>query len=276
MGESFSLDGWDDVTVKLPPGLSRESFLDFPPYKTWIATLKTSIKRQKYGDHVFHEEPYKLKEIDVQSFDEVTLKSGQKRILFLKLVALVENDKGESVPGVAFLRGGAVAVLMVLRPYDSLDERYVIMTEQPRIPAGSLNFMEIPAGMLDPGDGSFSGAAAREIDEEIGLKLNRNELIDMTELALKGHQTEETLQNAMYPSPGGCDEYISIFLWEKEMDRMQIDGLRGRLTGDRTERENIKVSILNYERLLHVGARDGKTLAAWSLYEYLKRTREIP
>lgn len=32
---------------------------------------------------------------------------------------------------------------------------------------------------------------------------------------------------------------------------------------------------MSYERLLEVGARDGKTLAAWSLYEYLKRTGEL-
>jgi hypothetical protein len=29
---------------------------------------------------------------------------------------------------------------------------------------------------------------------------------------------------------------------------------------------------MNYDDLLEVGSRDGKTLAAWSLYEYLKRT----
>jgi ADP-sugar diphosphatase len=129
--------------------------------------------------------------------------------------------------------------------------------------------------MIDDGN-TFSGAAAKEIMEEVGLTLHEHELIDMTKLAVQGHKVPENMQSAMYPSPGGCDEYIAIFLWEKEMDRLQIENLKGKLTGERTQQEKITLRLLNYERLLEVGGRDAKTLAAWSLYEYLKRTREIP
>ena len=51
------------------------------------------------------------------------------------------------------------------------DEKRAILTIQPRIPAGSLTFAEIPAGMLDDA-GSFAGAAAKEIQEETGLTMN--------------------------------------------------------------------------------------------------------
>jgi ADP-sugar diphosphatase len=89
------------------------------------------------------------------------------------------------------------------------------MTEQPRIPAGSLSFLEIPAGMRD-GDMNFKGAAAKEIREETGLVMKSSELINLTELALQESKVKEkNLQNAMYPSPGGSDEFIAIFLWEK-------------------------------------------------------------
>jgi ADP-sugar diphosphatase len=37
--------------------------------------------------------------------------------------------------------------------------------------------------------------------------------------------------------------------------------------------EKITVRILDYEQLWKVGARDAKTLAAWGLYEALKRER---
>lgn len=57
------------------------------------------------------------------------------------------------------------------------------------------------------------------------------------------------------------------------MVRLQIENLKGKLTGERTEQEKITVRLLDYERLLEVGGRDAKTLAAWSLYEYLKRIR---
>jgi ADP-sugar diphosphatase len=106
-------------------------------------------------------------------------------------------------------------VLMILRPHGTKDERYVVMTEQPRIPAGSLQFLEIPAGMLD-GKTHFSGKAAEEIAEETGMRIPKEELIDMTELALRESAVrDKSLKNAMYPSPGGSDEFIPILLWEK-------------------------------------------------------------
>lgn len=82
------------------------------------------------------------------------------RLGFVKLSADVRNKDGY-LPGIAFLRGGSVAMLMILRPSDSKNERWVVMTEQARIPAGSLRFMEIPAGMLDKHK-TFVGAAAVE------------------------------------------------------------------------------------------------------------------
>ena len=99
---------------------------------------------------------------------------------------------------------------MILRPNDKPDERWVIMTEQPRVAAGSLQFLEIPAGMLDDSM-NFAGSAARQIAEEVGLNIKWKELKNMTELATQGRKVPEKLSNAMYPSPGGCDEFISIF-----------------------------------------------------------------
>lgn len=182
-------------------------------------------------------------------------------------------EKGKNdLPGIAFLRGGSVAILVILRPKDSRDERVIVITKQPRVPAGSLAFLEIPAGMLDD-EKTFSGAAAKEIEEETGFKLPRAELIDMTELALKHSKIpEKSLQNAMYPSPGGSDEFIPIFLWEKELDRREIEDLRGKLFGKMTQGEMITLRVCDYEDLWREGARDAKTLAAWALYEGLNRS----
>jgi ADP-sugar diphosphatase len=64
-------------------------------------------------------------------------------------------------------------MLTILEPDDITEEleefdeqKYVVLTVQPRIPAGSLMFQEIPAGMVD--DGTFKGAAAQEMEEELG------------------------------------------------------------------------------------------------------------
>ncbi|KAF2419880.1 NUDIX family hydrolase [Tothia fuscella] len=271
---SFDLpDHTPTVTVHLVEDLTKEQLLAFPAFQRWLSTLNSSLARQKYSDHAFHEHPYILRKITIQSID--WFGPPGSKLGFVKLKAEVKSDPIGMLPGVVFLRGGSVAVLMIVRPRDARDERWVIMTEQPRIPAGSLSFMEIPAGMMDDTTRTFAGVAAKEIKEEVGLTLREDELVDMTRLAVQGHKSPENLANAMYPSPGGCDEYIAIFLWEKEMDRLEIENLKDKLMGERTEQEKITVRLLNYERLLEVGGRDAKTLAAWSLYEYLKRTREI-
>ena len=74
-------------------------------------------------------------------------------------------------------------MLLILQPDDvpsnSEDEKHVILTLQPRIPAGSLSLAELPAGMLDDA-GTFAGGAAKEIEEETGLQVPANELINMS------------------------------------------------------------------------------------------------
>lgn len=270
MSTSFVLETWSPgVPVTLPDGLTKEQLLEFPAFDQWQSTLQDSLAKQKFHDHAFFAAPYTLRSVDVKSL----FRNPKGELLFVTLEAVVRNSKNETLPGFVFLRGGAVAVLMILRPTDVRDERWVIMTEQPRIPSGSLQFMEIPAGMMDKSK-NFKSKATEELWQEVGIRVKGEDLKDMTQLALC-ESPRESLQNAMYPSPGGCDEAIKILLWEKEMDRQQIEYLKDRLTGDRAEQEHITVRLLDYERLLDVGARDAKTMAAWSLYEYLKRTGEI-
>lgn len=154
------------------------------------------------------------------------------------------------------------------------------MTVQPRIPAGTLKFAEIPAGMLD-NSGTFAGGAAKEIHEETGLSIPQDELIDMTALASASlsedspSHEEDYLQKAVYPSPGGSDEFIPVFLCQKRMPRKEIEAMQGRLTGNRNEREKITLKIVRLEDLWKEGLRDGKTLAAWALYEGLRKEGRI-
>lgn len=272
---NFNLPGFlPEVTVILTKDISKDQLLNFIPFKNWLIALKASLALQSRPDHPFYKAPYTLRSVTIQSVDYFGPNIG-----FVKLVADVKNEDNERLPGVAFLRGGSVAILMILRPSDAKNERWVIMTEQPRVPAGSLRFMEIPAGMVDQETHTFAGTAAREIKEETDLEIQEDELIDLTALALKAADQSESLrpephlQTCMYPSPGGSDEFIALFLWEKVLDRQEIEDLKGKLTGLRTQEEKITVRILNYEDLWKVGARDAKTLAAWSLYEGLKRAR---
>lgn len=262
---------WENVKVKLPSNLSFEELMSYRPFIDWLGTMRQSIELQERDpQHTFHEPAnrFSLRSIIVQSVDWFG-----KRIGFLKMETVVQNEKEEKLPGVVFMRGGSVAILMIIRPDYDEDQRLVIMTQQPRIPAGSLSFMEIPAGMIDD-SGTFVGAAATEIKEETGLKVLEEELIDMTEKALANAQNPEShLKRAMYATPGGSDEYIALFLWERTLSRMQINEMESRLRG--VDHEKIRVKLVEYEKLWQEGARDAKTLAACALYEALSREGKL-
>jgi len=278
MMPTFTLPGTSPpVPVKLTKDISEEQLLSFPAFSTWLSALQKSLDQQRSSTHPFHSQPYLLRGIEVQSCDYF----GAKRLGFIKLKADVSNDNGEWLPGAVFLRGGSVAMLLIVQPYDANDygEEYVILAVQPRVAAGSLRFVELPAGMLDD-SGTFSGAAAKEIKEETGLEVEESELVDMTKLVFQSRNAnqqndESHLQQATYPSPGACDEFIPLFLARKKMSREEIKGMREKLTGLRDEGEKITLKLCRLDELWKVGARDAKTLAALALYEGLKREGKV-
>jgi hypothetical protein len=51
------------------------------------------------------------------------------------------------------------------------------------------------------------------------------------------------------PSPGGSDEFTPIFLSEKELERHEIEDLKGKLTGEGVKGEKITVKQCDYEDL---------------------------
>lgn len=60
---------------------------------------------------------------------------------------------------------------------------------------------EIPAGMIDE-DGNFKGVAAKELEEETGIKIELKELVDL---------------GSIFPSSGGCDEEIFLYAINKTL-----------------------------------------------------------
>ncbi|KAJ5913273.1 hypothetical protein N7504_002156 [Penicillium tannophilum] len=274
---TFTLPG-SHTRVNSTADLSKDELLAFPAFKVWTSTLQRSLARQSSPEHEFHGDPYVLRTIDIQAVDRF----GGSRLGFVKLKADVSNDRGESLPGSVFLRGGSVGMLLIIQPDDipaSQEKgKWAILTIQPRIPAGSLAFAEIPAGMLDD-HGTFAGGAAKEIQEETGLLVQESDLIDMTALALQSmpqqSDNDEDLQKAVYPSAGGSDEFIPLFLCQKRMPQKDIEELQGKLTGERDHGEKITLKVVPLENLWKEGLRDGKTLAAWALYQGLLQEGKI-
>jgi ADP-sugar diphosphatase len=129
-------------------------------------------------------------------------------------------------------------------------------------------------------DGTFAGAAAKEIEEELGLTIPESDLINLTELAIpsppeSSSTKTERLPRAVFPSAGGCDEYIPIFMHVHRVPREQLQEWTGRLTGLREQGEKITLRLVPLKALWREAARDVKALSAWSLYSGLRAEGKI-
>lgn len=278
MPKAFTLPAWGDLPVKVGNGvqldLDATKLLGFPGFNKWLVKLTENLERQRRLGQVFSTDPWRLEGVTIHHITPFG-----KRIGFMIIEAFLRKGDGkdakDQLDRVIFLRGGSVAILMILRPRDNRNERYVVLTDQPRMGACSTTFLEIPAGMLDDQSDNVKGKAIEEIEEETGLKVLKSELIDLTALALSQSKSEEHLEKAIYMSPANLDEYIPLLLWEKELDRKDVEKLRGTLGGLRDQSELITVRVTEYENLWREGARDAKTLSAWALYEGLNRAGVI-
>ncbi|OAA79748.1 NUDIX family hydrolase [Akanthomyces lecanii RCEF 1005] len=267
----------EGLPITLPEGLADDQLWSFKPFNSWISTLSRSLALQSAAGtaHPFRADPYVLRSVTVQAFDLF----GGQRVGFVKLTAVVSNSAGETLPAAALLRGPSVAMLVMLIPDDATDEeeRYVVFTVQPRVPAASLSFVELPAGMVDDA-GNFKGVAAQEIQEELGITIAEDELTCLSDLAAVADEEageEEDLARAMFPSAGGCDEHVTIYSYERKVSRSELQSWSGRLTGLRDRGEKITLKIVPMKDAWKAGARDAKALGALALWEGLRREGKV-
>jgi ADP-sugar diphosphatase len=228
-----------------------QKVLDAPVFKDWV--------EQVDKDPILF-----IASVDVQSVDMFGPRIG---FIKFKTAALVNvgGDEGiAQVPGIVFMRGGAVGILVIL---ESEDREYTILTYQARVPVGIHNLPEVPAGMLD-GSGNFKGVAADEIAEECDIVISEDELIDLTELAYEGKW------KGMFPSAGGCDEFLRLYMCRRKVEPDVLTELEGRLTGLREEGERIKLHIVPLEDCWKLSP-DAKLLACLALYDRLKAVGKL-
>jgi ADP-sugar diphosphatase len=206
-----------------------------------------------------------IEEIHIQSIDMFGSRLG-----FVKFKTVAKINVGGKtgvvvVPGIVFMRGGAVGILVIL---ECEGEEYTILTRQARVPVGVHDLPEIPAGMLD-GSGNFKGVAAEEIREECDIEIQEKELVDLTYEAYG-----ETFKG-MIPSAGGCDEFVRLYMLRREVDKGVIEQLQGRLTGLASEGERITLQIIKLADMWRI-TPDGKALTALVLMDNLKRHQMMP
>ncbi|KAL3498739.1 hypothetical protein ACH5RR_041471 [Cinchona calisaya] len=245
------------VNVVPAPGVSDSEFrnaIESSLFKQWLKNIQTETGLLANGEML-------LKQVLIQGVDMFG-----KRVGFLKFKAdIFDKETGNKVPGIVFARGPAVAVLILL---DSEGETYAVLTEQVRVPVGRL-ILELPAGMLDDDKGDFLGTAVREVEEETGINLNLDDVIDLTALL------DPSTGCRAFPSPGGCDEEINLFLYRGNVSKEVITQLQGKKMGLREHGELIKVHVVPYQKLWRATA-DAKALMAIALYEMAKKEGLLP
>ncbi|CAH8273047.1 unnamed protein product [Arabidopsis lyrata] len=242
----------EPVLVSATSGISSSDFrdaIDSSLFRNWLRNLESETGILADGSMT-------LKQVLIQGVDMFG-----KRIGFLKFKAdIFDKETGQKVPGIVFARGPAVAVLILL---ESNGETYAVLTEQVRVPTGKI-VLELPAGMLDDDKGDFVGTAVREVEEEIGIKLKKEDMVDLTAFL------DPSTGYRIFPSPGGCDEEMSVFLYRGQVEKETIRQLQGKETGLREHGEFIKVRLIPYRELWRKTA-DAKVLMSIGLYEMAQR-----
>lgn len=182
------------------------------------------------------------------------------KVGYVLVNAVGTNRDGTPMNGAAFLRGDSVAILPVLRTPDG--KEWTVTVEQPRIPVGIANYREIPAGMVD--EGEVRSKALDELREEVGGDFEVT-LKDLTEI------------DRSHTSPGGSDEMLVTYFFERNVSYEFIDALRGRMGGLREEGESLRIGVVPLEDLVRECPYDTKAkLAIAGLDRYRAEHRPLP
>lgn len=211
-------------------GEKAEQVVADPKFQNWLASLDAE---------------FEVEAIDVKA---ATFVGG--KLLFAYLDCKVFDSEGQWVPGLVFMRGDAAAVLVVIIDNDGF--KWTVLTRQSRFPAGKhKQMLEIPAGMLDRMTGEFKGVAAKELEEETGLKVTEADYFNKL--------------GEVYLSPGGSDEKIGLYVAVFHMSNQKIAELSSQVAGT-DEGENISLVVVPLHRIPRVAGNDAKTLVAYYLF----------
>nr|CAD1821618.1 unnamed protein product [Ananas comosus var. bracteatus] len=108
-----------------------------------------------------------------------------------------------------------------------------------------------------------------QVEEETGICLKLEDMVNLTAFL------DPTTGCKVFPSSGGCDEEISLFLYKGQVNMETINALQGKETGLRDHGELIEVHVVPYDKLWRITA-DAKALCAIALYEMTKRDGLLP
>lgn len=169
----------------------------------------------------------------VEIISDIRKKNGE--LLFALLNTDVRSPEGTKLPNIAFIRGHACVIVMLLKNKETGEEKF-LMVRQRRIGNGQLS-LEFPAGMLDYNTDDPVGVAVKEMYEETGLNVTRSDIFPLSEQLL-------------YSSAGASDEGIYFFGCVKTLDNQSYMSFQKRICGNPDENEHIEVELLSREEAL--------------------------
>jgi ADP-sugar diphosphatase len=172
-----------------------------------------------------------------------------------------------ALPGICFLRGHAVTILVALICAET-NTTYSLLVDQPRVPIGQASVLELPAGMLDDDTQTIHGTAVKELQEECGISIQPKDLVNLTQLI-------HAPQHGLALSAGGCDEQCQFLYLEKMVTQKQLEAMKGRLTGLREHGEVITLRVVPIEDVWRV-SMDVKAMVALFLLEQLRKQGTLP
>jgi 8-oxo-dGTP pyrophosphatase MutT (NUDIX family) len=175
------------------------------------------------------------------------------KIGFVHFEVIGFDKEGNPFPGIVFLRGDSVSIFTVINNKDN-GEKFVLLVDQSRIPSAK-NILESPAGMVD--EGNPSSIAIQELKEEVGSDIDFS-------------QSNLFKLESGFSSPGGSDEFITIYSYELFLSSSDIEKLNGRITGNKNENEFIKIKIVPFDKVFSISESIITKFAAYA-YQNIKK-----
>ena len=213
-----------------------------PKFSEWISNFAA---RKEINIREFHV-------TDVDFFGPV----APEKLGFVKGYGVASDAAtNDAIPAIAFIRGGSVAVLIVVHIRETA-VRYILLCQQLRFPVCGLQ-TEACAGMLDSRTSSVVGVVFSEVKEETGFIINETDLIQLGQIK---------------PSPGGSDEVIHLYAWETIISQEEFDEKQTNIYGEGAH-EKIKLRFVEYDKfddeLDEIG--DVKAECCWRRYQNHKK-----
>ncbi len=166
----------------------------------------------------------------VKPIADIRKKNGE--LLFALLDTEVISPEGNKLPNIAFIRGHACLIVVLLKNQKTGEEKF-LMVRQRRIGNGQMS-LEFPAGMLDYQTNDPVGVAVKEIFEETGLKVTAEEIFPLS-------------NQILYSSAGASDEGIYFFGCKKTLDDQSYNSFKNSTGGSPEENEHIQVELFSRE-----------------------------